>query len=180
VLELDLLRHRHTVLGDARGAEALVEHDVAALRAEGHSHRIGEDVDAAQHLVARVGGEFDVLGSHVHFTPYGYVSVGSGESCRQAAFFLATSASSTPMMSLSFMIRYSTPSILTSVPDHLPNSTRSPVLTSIGISLPDSSRPPLPTAITSPWEGFSFAVSGMMIPPAVFSSASMRLTTTRS
>ena len=32
----------------------------------------------------------------------------------------------------------------------------------------------------SPWEGFSLAVSGMMMPPADFSSASMRLTTTRS
>ena len=36
------------------------------------------------------------------------------------------------------------------------------------------------TATTSPWEGFSLALSGMMMPPAVFSSASMRLTTTRS
>src|SRR5262249_17406728 len=152
---------------------------VAALRAEGHPHRIGEDVDAAQHLVARVGGEFDVLGSHVTSLRMALCFC-VGEGGRQAAFFFATSASSTPMMSLSFMIRYSTPSLLTWVPDHLPNSTRSPVLTSIGISLPDSSRPPLPTAITSPWEGFSFAVSGMMIPPAVFSSASMRLTTTRS
>ena len=34
------------------------------------------------------------------------------------------------MMSLSFMIRSSSPSILTSLPDHLPNSTRSPALTS--------------------------------------------------
>ena len=72
----------------------------------------------------------------------------------------ATSSSSTPMMSLSFMIRYSTPSILTSVPDHLPNSTRSPTFTSIGISLPASSRPPGPTATISPCEGFSFAVVG--------------------
>src|ERR1700688_2672228 len=63
------------------------------------------------------------------------------------------------MMSLSFMIRYSTPSILTSVPDHLPNSTRSPALTSIGISLPASSRPPGPTATISPCCGFSLAVS---------------------
>ena len=30
----------------------------------------------------------------------------------------------------------------------------------------------------SPWEGFSLAVSGMMMPPADFSTASMRLTTT--
>ena len=49
---------------------------------------------------------------------------------------------STPMMSDSFMIRSSSPSSLTSVPDHLPNSTRSPTLMSIGISLPVSSRPP--------------------------------------
>ena len=65
VLELDFLRDRHTVLGDARGAERLVEHDVAALRAEGNLHRIGENVDAAQHAIARVDGEFDVLGSHL-------------------------------------------------------------------------------------------------------------------
>ena len=39
------------------------------------------------------------------------------------------------MMSDSFMIRSSSPSSLTSVPDHLPNSTVSPTLTSIGIEL---------------------------------------------
>ncbi len=48
-----------------RGApNALVEHDVAALGAERHPHRIGEDVDAAQHAVARIDGEFDVFSSH--------------------------------------------------------------------------------------------------------------------
>ncbi len=78
------------------------------------------------------------------------------------------------MMSDSFMIRSSSSSILTSVPDHLPNSTRSPTLTSIGISLPASSRPPGPMAMTSPCDGFSLAVLGMMMPPADFSSASMR------
>jgi hypothetical protein len=51
-------------------------------------------------------------------------------------------------------------------PDYLPNRTRSPTSRSIGISLPLSSRPPGPTAITSPWEGFSLVVSGMMISPA--------------
>ena len=69
------------------------------------------------------------------------------------------------MMSLSFMIKRSSPSSTTSVPDHLPNSTRSPTLRSIGINLPDSSRPPGPTAVISPCEGFSLAVSGMMMPP---------------
>ena len=62
----------------------------------------------------------------------------------------ATVPSSTPSMSDSFMIRRSSPSILTSVPDHLPNSTRSPTLMSIGMSLPASSRPPGPTAMISP------------------------------
>src|SRR6516225_10932391 len=64
------------------------------------------------------------------------------------------------MTSLSFMIKRSSPSSTTSVPDHLPNSTQSPTLRSIGISLPESSRPPGPTAVISPWEGFSLAVSG--------------------
>ena len=40
-----------------------------------------------------------------------------------------------PRMSLSFMMSRSSPSILTSVPDHLPNSTRSPAFTSSGIEL---------------------------------------------
>src|SRR5262249_36608633 len=53
VFELDLLGDGYAVLGDPRGAEALVEHDVAALGAERHLHRIVENVDAAQHLVAR-------------------------------------------------------------------------------------------------------------------------------
>ena len=39
------------------------------------------------------------------------------------------------MMSLSFMMRSSAPSILTSVPDHLPNRTRSPFLKSSGDDL---------------------------------------------
>ena len=41
-----------------------------------------------------------------------------------------------------FMIKYSSPSILTSVPDHLPNSTRSPALTSRGWRVPSSPRAP--------------------------------------
>ena len=47
-------------------------------------------------------------------------------------------------------------------------------------SLPVSSRAPGPTARISPSIGFSRAVSGMMMPPDVFSSASSRRTTTRS
>src|SRR5215813_5481866 len=43
-------------------------------------------------------------------------------------------------MSLLFMIRSSSPSIFTSVPDHLPNRTRSPFFTLRGTILPISSR----------------------------------------
>jgi hypothetical protein len=39
---------------------------------------------------------------------------------------------------------------------------------------------PEPTATISPSCGFSLALSGMMMPPAVFSSASTRRTSTRS
>ena len=67
--ELDVLGDGHAVLGDARGAEGLLEHDVAALGAEGHLDRVGEDVDAAQHAVARVGAELDFFGSHVRILP---------------------------------------------------------------------------------------------------------------
>ena len=45
-------------------AEGLVEHDVAALGAERHFHGVGENVDAAQHAVAGVGGESYVFGCH--------------------------------------------------------------------------------------------------------------------
>src|SRR5579862_586301 len=85
-----------------------------------------------------------------------------------------------PMMSLSFMMIRSSPSSLTSVPDHLPNSTRSPTLTSSGWIFPSSPRAPGPTATISPSDGFSWAVSGMMMPPRVFSSWPTRRITTRS
>jgi hypothetical protein len=41
-------------------------------------------------------------------------------------------------------------------------------------------RAPSPAAMTSPSCGFSLAVSGMMMPPFVYSSPSMRRMTTRS
>ena len=53
--ELDLLGDRHAVLGDARSAEGLLDDDVAALGAEGDLDRVGQDLDAAKHLVAGIG-----------------------------------------------------------------------------------------------------------------------------
>src|SRR4029434_7781802 len=164
VLKLDFLGDRHAVLGDARRAVALVEHDIAPLRPKGDFHCVGESIHATKQALARVSRKFHVFCSHF----------------KSLRLILMRYQVITPMMSDSFMIRSSSPSSLTSVPDHLPNSTRLPGLTSSGISLPLSSRPPGPTAMTSPCCGFSLAVSGMIIPPLVFSSASMRRTTTRS
>src|SRR6218665_2715240 len=72
------------------------------------------------------------------------------------------------------MMRYSSPSILISVPEYFPYSTRSPTFTVTGLSFS-----PSPTATTFPFWGFSFAVSGMIIPEAVFVSASAASTSTR-
>src|SRR5438309_5746311 len=72
-----------------------------------------------------------------------------------------------PRTSSSRMMMNSSPSSLISVPEYLPNRMRSPSFTSRGRILPSSLILPLPTEITSPSCGFSFAVSGTMIPPRV-------------
>ena len=54
VLQFDFLGDRHTVLGDARRAEGLVEHDIAAFGAKRDLHGIGQYIDAPEHLVAGV------------------------------------------------------------------------------------------------------------------------------
>ena len=60
------------------------------------------------------------------------------------------------MMSDSFMIRSSSPSSLTSVPDHLPNSTRSPALTS-GVMI-------LPALVAAAGtDGDDFALRGLLL-----------------
>src|SRR5262249_20441212 len=148
-----------------------LEDDVAALRPERHLDRIGQDVDTTHHPLARVGGKLYFFRCHFCFSPLN--SVGSKKGWRELQPRM-------PMMSDSFMIRSSSPSSLTSVPDHLPNSTLSPALTPMGWSLPFSPLAPGPAATTWPVCGFSAAVSGMMMPPLVLSSSSSRLTTTRS
>ena len=65
VLELDLLGDGDAVLGGARGAERLVEDDVAALGAQRDLDGVGEDVDAAQHALAGIGGELTSLAAIV-------------------------------------------------------------------------------------------------------------------
>lgn len=78
-------------------------------------------------------------------------------------------------MSDSRMMRKFCPSILISVPAYWPYNTESPTFTDMGSScLPD------PAATTVPRKGFSFAVSGIMMPLAVFCSAGAGSTRTLS
>ena len=54
VLELDLLGDGDPVLRHARSPVRLLQHDVAALGAERDPDGVGENIDAAQHSLARV------------------------------------------------------------------------------------------------------------------------------
>ena len=65
VLQLDFLGDRHAVLGDGRGAERALEHDVAALGAEGDLDRVGQDVDARDDRCVRDSLKLDVFCCHV-------------------------------------------------------------------------------------------------------------------
>src|SRR5690606_32332107 len=167
--QLDPLGDGHAVLGDRRGAEALLEHDVAALRAQGRLDGVGEDVHAAHHARAGVFTETDFLRSHFEKLRDSLCVVwvearGSGRAQPRIA-----------KMSSSFTTRYSVPSSLTSVPAYLPNRTWSPTFT-LGVrTLPLSSTLPSPTAITGPLIGFSVAESGITMPPAETFSSSVRL-----
>ncbi len=62
VLEVDLLGDRDAVVGDRGGAPLLVEHDVAALRAEGDPHGVGQLVHAGLEGPAGLLVEGDQLG----------------------------------------------------------------------------------------------------------------------
>ena len=53
ILEIDLLGHGDTILGDCGGAELLVENDVAALGAEGRGHGLAQDGNTLQQGLPR-------------------------------------------------------------------------------------------------------------------------------
>src|SRR6185312_11134780 len=55
VFQLDLLGDGDAVLGDARGAERFVDHDIATLGAQRDLDGVGQNIHATQHLLAGVG-----------------------------------------------------------------------------------------------------------------------------
>ena len=67
VFELDFLGDGDAVLGHGRRAEALLQHDVAALGAERHGDGIGEDIDPLEDLLARFLSETNYLCRHGSF-----------------------------------------------------------------------------------------------------------------
>src|SRR3546814_1418685 len=80
------------MLGDARRAKALVEHDIPALGAEGHLHRIGEDIDAAHDALTSVTRKLHVFRSHILFLYFLIEYWSSGLSVRAAMRGPAASA----------------------------------------------------------------------------------------
>ena len=64
VLQFDFLGNRYAVLGDGRCAEGLVEHHVAAARAQGHLHGVGQHVYALQHSSGARHRQTYVFSSH--------------------------------------------------------------------------------------------------------------------
>src|SRR4051794_40538913 len=65
VLDLDLTSDGHAVVRDGRGAELLVEDDVAAARAERHLDGVGDHVDTLLEGVAGVNVVLELLVSHM-------------------------------------------------------------------------------------------------------------------
>ena len=66
VFEFDLLGHAHTVLGDTGRAELFVDHHVAAFRAEGYFHGVGQNVYAVYHLLADFIAKLYIFCCHVY------------------------------------------------------------------------------------------------------------------
>src|ERR1700689_2437544 len=83
VFELDFFGDGDAVLGDARSAEALLDHDVAALGAERHLHGVGQYLDAAQHPLAGVSGKSYFFRSHCLLAPWFQlvIPVSPGDPC---------------------------------------------------------------------------------------------------
>ena len=158
ILEVDLLGDRHAVLGDGRGAELLVEDDVAALGSERDLHRVGELVDAAQDRLPRLLA-VDNLFCHVLLL----LSIFASLPIEDREHFVLAHDEVFLAIELDLL------------PGVLAEQNRVARLDVERLTrLPSSLTLPVPTAMTLPCCGFSLAVSGMMIPPTFCSPSSMR------
>ena len=149
VLEFDLLGDADAVLGDQRGAEFLVEDDIASAGAEGGLDGGGELFDAGKKLTTGFVVEKQLFSSHDMKSP-----VMNQLKCGWCQPTMAR-------MSLELRILYSLSLSLISVPPYLLVRTMSPTFTSNGAREPSSLSLPVPRAMTFADMGFSLAVSGM-------------------
>src|ERR1051325_1977607 len=198
IFQLDFFRHCHALFRDGRTAAFLIENDVAPLWSKGDFHCVGELIHAPQNCRSRFFAMNYLLCHNLCLFSYLKVSRKrmvcglwninfANVSLRYARTylpFLPTAAAPArvmiPRISSSRIINSSSPLTFISEPPYLPNRTRSPALTSRGWRDPSSLYLPRPAAITSPSCDFSFAESGMMMPPRSCSPSSMRFTITRS
>ena len=118
LLELDLTGDGHAVVGDGRGAELLVQHDVAALGTQGHLDRVGELVDAALEGATSGLVEDQLLGHGVVPSWSGRVR-GSSAAPDSRVERRRAQPSTTARMSFWLTMRSSSPSTLNSVPAYL-------------------------------------------------------------
>ena len=98
VLELDVASDRDAVVGDRRGAELLVQDDVAALGADRHADRVGEAVDAPLERATSGLVEDELLGQVV-IPPGCGVRVTADAGCAQAPVARAIRADVSPRRS---------------------------------------------------------------------------------
>src|SRR6202166_597831 len=75
VFELDLFGYRHAVLGDGGGAEALVEHCVAAFRTQRYLDGIRQNIHALEHALPSVVAKAYVFCCHLLIPLLKYVTI---------------------------------------------------------------------------------------------------------
>ena len=146
VLDLDLTSDRDAVVGDRRRAELLVEHDVAALRAERYLDRVGDRVNAARALRG-LASYFSSLCAIYCVLLYAstfaqHVGLATGEQLLAVDLDLGAA-----VLAVEHLVAF--------------------LATSSGLRLPSSLTLPSPAASTLPFWGFSLAVSGRTTPLAV-------------
>lgn len=67
VFQFDLFGDGNTVFGDGRGAEGLVQHHVAAFRAQRDLDGVCQDIYTTRHAFTSVIRELNLLSSHVRY-----------------------------------------------------------------------------------------------------------------
>ncbi|MPM47325.1 hypothetical protein SDC9_94034 [bioreactor metagenome] len=164
VFQFDFFGNGHAIVSDGGGTKFAVDGHVAAFGAKGGDDSVCNDINTVLELSASIFAKDELFSRHrINLL------------LRMMTNYLVTIAS----RSLSRRMRSFLPSTLISVPPYLANKTVSLTATSMAMRLPFSSRSPGPMERTTPFWGFSLAVSGKTMPPAVTSFSSIGSTTTR-